>query len=132
MNESNSLLQAVNDDPFLGQIVAVPCNSEVGKMLIEGFGEKWVDDTRCRSLDEDCVHVVGVIMRQTKVSGRKSGNPTNDDITWEHTSLGETSVSTAYLIGIQAGTQIVTLHQQTSANVNSNKNTEVTQANLKS
>ncbi len=47
MNESNILLQATNDDPFLGRIVAFPCNLEVGKII---EGEKWSDmPTRIRA-----------------------------------------------------------------------------------
>jgi hypothetical protein len=67
--------------------------------------------------------VVGVIMRPSKVSGRKSANLLTYDVAWEHTSLGETSVSTAHLIGgNQAGAQIATLRQQASSKVNSTKN----------
>jgi hypothetical protein len=35
VNESNTLLQAMNDDPYLGPIVAFPCNSKVGNIPFE-------------------------------------------------------------------------------------------------
>jgi hypothetical protein len=115
--ESRRMLQAANGDPFIGQVVAFLCSSEVGKMLIDSFRENWVDGARCPLICKDHGHIVGVIMMQTKDARSKNTNAY--DIAWEHTLLGETSVSSAYHIGgIQTGTQIATLRQQCTTAVN--------------
>ena len=109
--KKTSSLLVLDRDPFINQVVGFLCTSDVGRMLIESFNTKWREDAICKILDKTNGHIVGVVMRKTgkgKLSSSK-GTPAYD-IAWEHTSLGETSVSGAYLLnGCLVGSRIVKL-----------------------
>ena len=49
-------------DPFIGELMGFSCQSDIGKMLITEFDEKWVDDAICKLLDKVHGHIFGVVM----------------------------------------------------------------------
>ncbi len=93
---------ALNDsnvDPFIGQIVGFYCASDIGKKIIESFGDQWTEAAICKQLSKEHGHVIGKVTRKSKAEGRKKSTATQCyDVAWEYTNLGESSVSTAYLL----------------------------------
>jgi hypothetical protein len=49
-------------DPFIGELMGFSCQSDIGKMLITEFDEKWVDDAICKLLDKVHGDIFGVVM----------------------------------------------------------------------
>ena len=116
-NKNSSSLMVSEADPFINQLVGFSCNSDVGKMLIASFDTKWRVEAICKTIDSMHGHIVGVVMRKSKGKLNNSKATTAYDIAWEHTSLGETSVSSAYLLnGCMVGSRILKLRQQKSSN----------------
>jgi hypothetical protein len=84
-------------------------------MLIASFGSKWVDAAICKALDLVHGHIVGVVMRKTKARIRNRKATVAYDIAWEHTSLGESSMSSSYLLnGCLVGARLMLVRQQQS------------------
>jgi hypothetical protein len=60
-----------NEDPFIDRLVAFSCASWLGATLITAFGDSWFEEARCKLVDKQNGHIVGKVMRQTKVRGKK-------------------------------------------------------------
>ena len=95
---NQSSLTESEADPFIGELVGFSCNSDIGKMLINEFDQKWVDDAICKVLDKVHGHIVGVVMPRSKVQQKTTTANLAYDIAWEHTSLGETCMSSSFLL----------------------------------
>ncbi len=59
-------------DPFVGQLVALYCPSEIEQLLIELFGDSWTDDARCYLISKDGDHIVGSVIQRTKPFEKKT------------------------------------------------------------
>jgi hypothetical protein len=109
---NRSSLTVSEADPFIGELVGFSCNSDIGKMLINEFDEKWVDGAICKVLDKVHGHIVGVVMQRSKVQQKTTKANVAYDIAWEHTNLGETSISSSVLLhGCTVGARILQIQQ---------------------
>jgi hypothetical protein len=120
---NRSSLTVSEADPFIGELVGFSCNSDIGKMLINEFDEKWVDGAICKVLDKVHGHIVGVVMRRSKVQQRTTKANVAYDIAWEHNNLGETSMSSSFLLhGCMAGARILQIRQADPTTSNCEEN----------
>jgi hypothetical protein len=109
---NRSSLTVSEADPFIGELVGFSCNSDIGKMLINEFDQKWVDGAICKVLDKVHGHIVGVVMQRSKVQQKTTKANVAYDIAWEHTNLGETSMSSSLLLhGCMGGARILQIRQ---------------------
>jgi hypothetical protein len=75
--------------------------------LIASFGKKFSLDAICMELNADHGRIVGVIMRKSKVVGRRSATSDSYDVAWEFSALGETSLPGVVLVNASiAGSQV--------------------------
>jgi hypothetical protein len=91
-SSSNNRVADIPDDEFIGKLVAFNCNRNYCKELIASFGKKFSLDAICMELNADHGHIVGVIMRKSKVVGRRSATSDSYDVAWGFSALGETSL----------------------------------------
>jgi hypothetical protein len=84
-------------DPFIGQI-GFSCNSNVGQMLITSFETSGVVGAIFMSWIQFMVILSVSLSRQTKAQHKSQKTTVAYDIAWEHTSLGDISISSSYLL----------------------------------
>ena len=80
--QNQSSLTVSEADPFIGELVEFSCKSEIGKILINEFVQKWVDDAICKALDKVHGHIVGVVMKSmvgARILQIQQGNPTTSN-----------------------------------------------------
>jgi hypothetical protein len=80
--QNQSSLTVSEADPFIGELVEFSCNSDIGKMLINEFVQKWVDDAICKALEKVHGHIVGVVMKSmvgARILQIRQGNPTTSN-----------------------------------------------------
>ncbi len=66
--------------------------------MIASFGKKFTLDAICTELNADHGHVIGVVMRKSKVGGRRGAISDSYDVTWEFSALGENSLPSVVLV----------------------------------
>jgi hypothetical protein len=123
MKAQKSSLNVLESDPFIGQLVGFSCNTDVGQVLITSFASKWVDEAICKLIYKVNGHIVGIVMRKSKGKLSNHKAATAYDIAWEHTSFGESSISSSYLLnGCIVDARIVSVRQQQPISSQNNEN----------
>ncbi len=97
-SSSDCRVADVHDNEFVGKLVAFNCHTKYSKELIASFGKKFTLDAICMELNTDHGHVVGVVMRKSKVSGRRGAISDSYNAAWEFSALGETSLPSVVLV----------------------------------
>jgi hypothetical protein len=114
-SSSNNRVADIPDDEFISKLVAFNCNTNYCKELIASFGKKFSLDAICTELNADHGHIVGVIMRKSKVVGRRIATSDSYDVAWEFSALGESSLPGVVLVNASiAGSRVQQLRSSRS------------------
>jgi hypothetical protein len=106
-SSTNCRVADIHNNEFVGKLVAFNCNTKYSKDLIASFGNKFTLQAVCMELNTDYRHLVGVVMRKSKVSGRKGTISDSNDVAWEFSALGESSLPSVVLVNATiAGSQV--------------------------
>jgi len=57
----------VQGDEFVGQVAPFFSASPGGEVIRKSFGKKWTDDALCLTLDSTQGHIVGKVMRKSRL-----------------------------------------------------------------
>jgi hypothetical protein len=92
---------------FVGIIVLLNCKMKYCKDLITSFGNKFTLETVCMEQNTEYGNLVGVIMRKSKVSGRRGTISDSYDVAWDFSALGESSLPSVVLVNASiAGSRV--------------------------
>jgi hypothetical protein len=81
---------------------------KVCKDLIDLFGNKFTFQAVCMELNTEYEHLVGFVMRKSKVSGRRGTISDSYDVAWEFSALGESSLPSVVLVNASiAGSRVI-------------------------
>jgi hypothetical protein len=105
-SSSNIRVADTMEDEFIGKLVAFNCNTDYGQELITSFGHKFTLEAVCTELNRDFGHIIGVVLRKSKMSGRRGITP-DCYVAWEFSALGESSLPSVVLVNASiAGSRV--------------------------
>ena len=112
----------VADDPYVGKVVAYPCNGCNGKQIMSTLQKEWDSAAICYQLDASKGLVVGSAMRKVTPRGKVKKACHSYEIIWEFTGLGMSIMEVPAVVeGINEGEQLVAERLRAEKDTISNK-----------